>query len=86
MGSVTAFPPEPGISSTRPDANVFRNGADLDAGLESDEQRHRDRVNLLAAIAAILLIAAGWWIASSFVETQKAQGCYASGTRYCSLI
>ena len=44
------------------------------------------RVNLLATLAVAALIAIGIWIANGMVETQKAQGCYASGTRMCSLI
>jgi hypothetical protein len=84
MSFITALPQEPAISPTRQDTNPFMNGAGSNADLE--EERYRDRVNLVAAIVVVLLIAAGWWMVSSVVETQKAQGCYASGTRYCSLI
>jgi hypothetical protein len=83
---ITAFPQQPAINAARSDANPFGNGADLKAEAESDEYLHRDRENLFAAVAAVLLIAAGLWIANSLIETQKVQGCYASGTRYCSLI
>lgn len=75
MASLIAFPPKPAVNP---------NGADLNAAPEED--RHRDRVNLFAAVAVVLLIAAGLWIVNSLVETEKVQGCYASGTRYCSLI
>jgi hypothetical protein len=84
MASIIAFPQKSAVNRTRPDANPFRNGADLNAEPESDEGRHR--VNLSAAIVVVLLVAAGLWIVNSLVDTQKVQGCYASGTRYCSLI
>lgn len=51
-----------------------------------DEYRHRVRVNLFATLAVVALITIGVWIANMMVETQKAQGCYASGMRICSLI
>jgi hypothetical protein len=86
MASITAFPRQPAINPTRSDANPFRNGADLDAEFEIDEYRHRNRVNLFAAIAVVLLIAAGWWLVNSLVETEKVHGCYASGAHYCSVI
>jgi hypothetical protein len=86
MASITAFPQEPAVNPTRSDANPFRNGADLNAEFEIDEERHRNRANLLAAVVAVLLITAGWWMVNSLVATEKVQGCYASGTRYCSLI
>jgi hypothetical protein len=87
MASLIAFPPKSAIHPpTRSDANPFRNGADLNAGPEIDEERYRNRANLLAAVVAVLLITAGWWIMNSLVETQKVQGCFTSGTRYCSSI
>jgi hypothetical protein len=65
--SITAFPQESTVNPTRSDANPFRNGADLNAEPEIDEERCRDRENLFAAVAVVLLIAAGWWIVSSLV-------------------
>jgi hypothetical protein len=82
MASLTAVPSKASVDPTRSDAHTFRHGA---AEFEIDEERHRNRVNLLAAVVAVLLIAAGWWIVNSLAETQKAQSCYATGT-YCSLI
>jgi hypothetical protein len=78
MASLTVGPSNPSVDPTR-----SRDGA---AEFEIDEERHRNRVNLLAAVVAVLLIAAGWWIVNSLVETQRAQSCYATGTLYCSLI
>jgi hypothetical protein len=83
MGSITAYPSDSLAHQTRSDAHTFRHGA---TEFEIDEDRHRNRVNLLGAIVAVLLIAAGWWIVNSLGETQKAQSCYATGTNYCSLI
>jgi len=83
MTSLTALPANPAVEPTRPDARPFRHGA---AEREVDEERYRNRANLAAAIAAVLLIVAGWWIVNSLAETQRAQSCYASGTQYCSLI
>jgi hypothetical protein len=86
MASIIAFPRGSAVNRTRSDANPFRNGPDLSVEPESDEGRHHDRGNLLATVATVLLIAAGLWIVNSLVDTQKSKGCYASGTRYCSLI
>jgi hypothetical protein len=66
MGSITAFPSNPSINPTPSDAHTFRHGA---AEFEIDEERHRNRVNLLGAIVAVLLIAAGWWIVNSLAGT-----------------
>jgi hypothetical protein len=82
MTSITAFPREAALNRPRKEAVSFDRGAKA----ASEEDRQRGRVNLFAAIAVVLLIAAGWWLVNSFVEAQKVQGCYASGTRYCSLI
>jgi hypothetical protein len=82
MTSITAFPREAALNRTRKDADSLDRGPTA----ASEEDRQRGRVNLFAAIAVVLLIAAGWWLVNSFVESQKVQGCYASGTRYCSLI
>ena len=82
MTSITAFPREAVLNRPLQDADSFGRGPTA----ASEEDRQRGRVNLFAAIAVVLLIAAGWWLVNSFVESQKVQGCYASGTRYCSLI
>jgi hypothetical protein len=86
MASLTAFPQESAVNPARSDANPFRNGADLNSGPEINGERYRNRANLLAAVVAVLLITAGWWIVNSLAETQRVHGCYTSGTRYCSSI
>jgi hypothetical protein len=82
MTSITAFPREAALKRPRKDIDSFDRGPTA----ASEDDRQRGRVNLFAAIAVVLLIAAGWWLVNSFVASQKVQGCYASGTRYCSLI
>jgi hypothetical protein len=81
MASLTALPSNPSVDPTRSDAHAFRHGG---TEFEIDVARHRNRVNLFAAIVVVLLIAAGWWIVSSLAETQRAQSCYATGAFYCS--
>jgi hypothetical protein len=44
------------------------------------------RVNLVSAIILSALLAFGIWLADEMVETQKFQGCYASGAHSCSLM
>ncbi len=82
MTSIAAFPRDTALDRPRRGVDSFER-APTAAG---EDDRQRARVNLFAAIAVVLLIAAGWWLVNSFVESQKVQGCYASGTRYCSLI
>ena len=77
MASIVAFPQKKAVKPTRRDA---------EAELEIDEDSQRGRINFFAAIALVLVIAAGWWLVNSLVETQRVQGCYASGTHYCSSI
>jgi hypothetical protein len=86
MTSITAFPQERAVNRTRSEAEPFRNDADSKPELESDDDfRHRDRVNVFAAVAVVVLVTIGVWLANALM-TQKAQSCYASGTHYCSLI
>ena len=59
---------------------------DLQRYLEDQEFRLRMRVNLVSAIILSALLAFGIWLADEMVETQKFQGCYASGAHSCSLM
>ena len=85
MTSIVALSQTRAVDRTLAEAGRVRGGVDLTAERESDEERYRLRVNLAAAVAVVVLIAAGWWLVNSMAETQKAHGCYASGARYCSL-
>jgi hypothetical protein len=77
MASIIAFPEKRAVKPTRRDA---------EAALEIDEDSQRGRINFFAAIALVLVIAAGCWLVNSFVEMQRVQGCYASGAHHCSSI
>jgi len=85
MTAIVAFSQKRPVNGTLGEAGLASNSGDLAAERESDEEHYRLRVNLAAAVVAVVLIAAGWWIVNSLAETQKAQGCYASGSHYCSL-
>jgi hypothetical protein len=50
------------------------------------EFRQRMKMNCVAAVVIVALLSIGIWLANAMVETQKVQGCYASGARSCSLI
>ena len=68
-------------------AAPVRNVGAFAEGPESDvEYRHRMQVNLVAALAVVALLTIGAWLANAMVESQRVQGCYASGARHCSLI
>ena len=86
MTSIVAFSRKHPADRTLGEARPARNNMDSTAARESDEERARLRVNLAAAVVAVVLIAAGCWIVNSLAETQKIQSCTASGARYCSLI
>jgi hypothetical protein len=60
--------------------------ADLQRYLDDQEFRLRMRVNLVGAVILSALLALGIWLADKMVETQKVQGCYASGAHSCSLM
>ncbi len=44
------------------------------------------KINLLAAAAVAVLLAIGVWLAGEMMQSQRAQGCYASGSHTCSLL
>ena len=87
MASISAFPQERAVKRARENADPYRDSANVKADFESDDDlRRRDRVNLFAAVVVVVLVTIGVWLANALVERQKVQGCYAAGTRYCSLI
>ncbi len=51
-----------------------------DAG---DDYRHRMTMNMLALVATLMLIAAGFWLTSVLVEIRTQQDCFLSGRRNC---
>jgi hypothetical protein len=86
MTSITAFPQGRDANRTRRYADPPNKGGEWKTAPKSEEEDNRGRANLFAAVAVIVLLAVGWWMVNSFIETEKTQGCYASGARYCSLI
>ncbi len=49
-----------------------------------DDYRHRMLMNGFAALAVIVLVAAGWWIADTMAQMRKDQDCVLSGRRGCT--
>ena len=54
----------------------------------SPEQEARDRraANLFLLTAAVVLVAAGVWLANAMVDARRADDCLASGRRNCNPI
>jgi hypothetical protein len=50
---------------------------------ESDERRHRVFVNLVAAIAVLVLAIAAFWLMKTLDERRKLENCLMSGRRDC---
>ena len=52
------------------------------------EQEERDRraANIFLAVAAVILVAVGIWIANALVEARRADDCLSSGRRNCNPI
>ena len=50
---------------------------------ESEERRHRVFVNLVAAIAVLVLAIAALWLMKTLDERRKLENCLASGRRDC---
>jgi len=60
---------------------------DLDRYLQTDETddyRHRMMTNVAGIVIAVLLIAAGIWIADTMASMRKNQDCVLSGRRGCT--
>jgi hypothetical protein len=85
MISIAPFSEERSGIQAKDDPAPVRIVGDSENRPESEDD-HRMRVNLFAAVAIIVLITVGMWLANALVETQRAQGCYSSGARTCSLI
>ena len=50
---------------------------------ESEERRHRVFVNLVAAIAVLVLAIAAFWLMKVLDERRKLENCLMSGRRDC---
>ena len=58
---------------------------DPDQDQETDE-RDRRATNIFLAVAAVLIVASGIWLANAMVDSRKAQLCFESGRRNCNPI
>lgn len=48
-----------------------------------DERDHRMTVNLLAGVACLVLLMAGFWLLHHLAEARRAQICAEAGWRVC---
>jgi hypothetical protein len=55
---------------------------------DADEESESDRrlANIVLAVAFVLLVGAGIWLASAMIDARKADECIASGRRNCNPI
>ena len=51
---------------------------------DADDYRHRQRTNLAAFLACVLLVAAGVWIAMKMSEVRRDQDCVLAGGKNCA--
>jgi hypothetical protein len=51
-----------------------------------DEARDRRAANIFLLVAAVLLIAAGVWLANAMINARRADNCLSSGRRNCAPI
>jgi hypothetical protein len=58
---------------------------DPDRDQEIDEQDRR-ATNIFLAVAGVLIVAGGIWLANAMVDSRKAQLCFESGRRNCNPI
>jgi len=50
---------------------------------ETEERQHRTFVNLMAAIAVLVLAIAAFWVMKTLDERRKLENCLSSGRRDC---
>lgn len=51
-----------------------------------EDDRDRRATNIFLAVAAILVVGGGVWLANAMVDSRKAQLCFESGRRNCNPI
>jgi len=60
---------------------------EFESGSENaDDYRHRQRANLAAFLACVLLVVAGVWIAMKMSEVRRDQDCVLAGGKNCAKI
>jgi hypothetical protein len=65
-----------------PDVESYRHGG----AEEDDDYRHRMKMNVIALMVVVLLVAGGLWIADTIAQMRKTQDCVLSGRRGCAPI
>jgi len=61
--------------------NVPQGGDD-----QEDEEGDRRLANIVLAVAFVLLVGGGIWLANAMIEARKADECMSSGRRNCNPI
>lgn len=65
-------------------ARTGRMNATQDPG--EDEEGDRRLANIVLAVAFVLLVGGGIWLANAMIEARKADECMSSGRRNCNPI
>ena len=60
--------------------------AKFERGEDTDDYRHRMKVNVAAFVVVVLLIGAGLWLAETMAELRKHEECLLSGRHNCTPI
>ena len=55
-------------------------------GDQEDEEGDRRLANIVLAVAFVLLVGGGIWLANAMIEARKADECMSSGRRNCNPI
>ncbi|MEJ0077529.1 MAG: hypothetical protein WDO17_19245 [Alphaproteobacteria bacterium] len=53
---------------------------------QDDEEGDRRLANIVLAVAFVLLVGGGIWLANAMIEARKADECMSSGRRNCNPI
>src|SRR5690349_14869419 len=69
------------LQATQSCMNVPQGGDD-----QEDEEGDRRLANIVLAVAFVLLVGGGIWLANAMIEARKADECMSSGRRNCNPI
>jgi hypothetical protein len=59
---------------------------DVEKPSAAEDERDRRATNIFLAVAGVLIVASGIWLANAMVDSRKAQLCFESGRRNCNPI